>query len=92
MLIVVSAKSDITGVDMLDYDGRVCMSTKANATTDRMSTVVGQGIGIAKEFTGKIKTCFSDEVYQADSLQPCVVSGSSFHYRRQHADARAKRN
>ena len=48
MLTVVSAKSDITGVEILDYDGRVCKSTKANATTDRMSTVVGQRIGMAK--------------------------------------------
>lgn len=50
MLTVVSAKSDITGVEILDYDGRVCKSTKANATTDRMSTVVEQRIGIVRVY------------------------------------------
>ena len=50
MLTVVSAKSDITGVEILDYDGRVCKSIKANATTDRMSTVVEQRIGIVRVY------------------------------------------
>lgn len=50
MMTVVSAKSDITGVEILDYDGRLCKTAKATATTDRMSTIVEQSIGIVRVY------------------------------------------